>query len=124
LGGLTVLLLEDSEDLRILFARFLETAGAIVRAAVSASHARAVFKQITPDVIISDIGLPDEDGITFLRSIRELNTDVPAIAVTAFSNFERIALESGFDAFIPKPVCGVDLIATVAFLTEKSDCIH
>src|SRR5262245_61775693 len=88
LRGVRVLLVEDDEDTREVLTLGLELQGAYVRAVGSAREAIGAVQEYTPDVILSDIGLPDEDGLTLIRRLRRLPDApgrIPAAAVTAFT---------------------------------------
>ena len=90
---------------------------ATVLEADSAEGARQILKQYTPDLIISDIGMPDEDGLEFIRKFRRDQTDfIPAIALTAYVRNEEVkeALDAGFQAHIAKPVSKDALFAGIA----------
>ncbi|HXM77157.1 MAG TPA: ATP-binding protein, partial [Thermoanaerobaculia bacterium] len=118
--GVSVLLVEDEPDGRELLVEALRTAGGRVAAAESARAALALFADCPPDVLVSDIGMPEEDGYALIRAIRALPADrggaVPAIAVTAYAREEdRLrALAAGFQAHIAKPVDPGELVAAVA----------
>jgi CheY-like chemotaxis protein len=105
-----VLVVDDNADARELVAAILETSGADVHAASSVAEALARLDDIRPDVIISDIGMREEDGYALIRSVRmspsEQIKKMPALALSAFaSNEERTrALVSGFNAYMTKPV--------------------
>jgi CheY-like chemotaxis protein len=122
--GADVLIVEDEEDTRHLLKEILEQAGAIVRTGNSAAEARTHLAQREPDVLISDIGMPDEDGYSFIRSLRErrsgIGATVPAIAMTAYvSEEDRMrALLAGFQVHLAKPVNPVELIGVVSALLE------
>jgi signal transduction histidine kinase/ActR/RegA family two-component response regulator len=110
LQGLRVLVVDDDADARELIGYVLETCGTEVRLAGTAAAALEQLMTYTPDVIVSDIGMPDEDGYSLIRSIRTLpvaeKKDVPAIALTAFArNEDRTrALVAGFNLHMAKPV--------------------
>ncbi len=110
LPGFRVLVVDDEPDARELIGFVLESCGAEVRLAASAAEALEVLGSYTPDVIISDIGMPDEDGYSLIRSIRTLDQahkkDIPTIALTAFArNEDRTrALIAGFNLHMAKPV--------------------
>jgi CheY-like chemotaxis protein len=124
LTGADVLIIEDEADTRHLLKEILEQAGAIVRTGTSAAEARTQLAQREPDVLISDIGMPDEDGYSLIRSLRELRSGmgatVPAIAMTAYvSEEDRMrALRAGFQVHLAKPVNPVELIGVVSALLE------
>lgn len=120
LAGCQVLLVEDHDDSRHLLERILAASGARVTAVDRAEAALASFAESPPDVVISDIELPGEDGFTMMRKIRDLEAQgssrrVPAIAVTAHSIGEaRLhALRAGYQTFLIKPINPSELIALV-----------
>ena len=120
LAGLTVLVVDDARDGRELIARILTDCHARVRIAASAQEAFDALRAERPDVLISDLGMPEADGfelIGWVRALpRESGGQVPAIALTAFARPEdRLkALEAGFSTHISKPVEPGELIAAVA----------
>jgi PAS domain S-box-containing protein len=120
LSGVHVLVVDDDRDARELIKRILSDCGADVRIAASAREAFAQFRERAPDLLISDLGMPEVDGFELLDWVRHLpreeGSQVPAIALTAFARSEdRLsALEAGFSAHISKPVEPSELIATVA----------
>ncbi|AVH69472.1 response regulator receiver protein [Nostoc sp. 'Lobaria pulmonaria (5183) cyanobiont'] len=125
LTGLNILVVEDDDDTRFFITTVLEMDGATVIAVISPADARNVLSELQPDVLISDIGLPGEDGYTFISKFRALKPNnsgrVPAIALTAFADSEaRIrALEAGFDTHISKPVAPEELVEIVANLVAS-----
>ncbi|QOY96256.1 PAS domain-containing protein [Massilia sp. UMI-21] len=120
LNGLTVLVVDDARDGRELIARILTDCHARVRVAASAREAFDAMRTDRPDVLISDLGMPEVDGfelIAWVRALpREAGGQLPAIALTAFARPEdRLkALEAGFSTHISKPVEPGELIAAVA----------
>jgi CheY-like chemotaxis protein/two-component sensor histidine kinase len=120
LTGVDALVVDDDRDNRELIKRILSDCGATVRLAASAREAFGLFREVTPKLLISDLGMPDVDGFELLDWVRHLSKEegsqVPAIALTAFARSEdRLrALEAGFSAHISKPVEPSELIATVA----------
>jgi CheY-like chemotaxis protein/two-component sensor histidine kinase len=111
LQGVDLLLVEDDPMAREATARLLEQYGAVVRAVGSAALAREAFEHRRPDMIVADIGMPDEDGCALLAQLRRVEEQqrsvrVPAIAVTAFARTEdrERALAAGFDEYLTKPV--------------------
>jgi PAS domain S-box-containing protein len=120
LAGVDVLVVDDDRDARELIKRILSDCGAAVRIAASARDAFTLFRERAPDLLISDLGMPDVDGFELLDWVRHLSREeggqLPAIALTAFARSEdRLsALEAGFSAHISKPVEPSELIATVA----------
>ena len=122
LDGISVLLVEDHDDGREVLARILQLAGARVVAMSSARAALEALGTTRPDVLVSDIGLPEEDGYALLRQLREYEAArggrIPAIAVTGFARPEDRTrlLAEGFQYYIRKPVESHELIAAVASL--------
>ena len=120
LTGVRVLVVDDEPDARDLINRILSDCHAQVRTAASAGEALEALQQDIPDVLVSDLGMPDVDGFELLARVQQLGPEkggkVPAIALTAFARSEdRLrALEAGFRAHISKPVEPSELIATVA----------
>jgi PAS domain S-box-containing protein len=125
LYGLRVLVVEDEADARELLVTILEQNGAQVRAAASAGQALNLLFQSNADVLVSDIGMPNIDGYTLIRRIRQLEAshgrDIPAIALTAYAGErERIAaLEAGFQVHLPKPFDSDELVEVVAKLAGR-----
>jgi CheY-like chemotaxis protein len=125
LDGLTVILIEDDEDTRDVVRRLLETAGAAVRAAGSAAEGMALFRAQRPDVMLVDIAMPGEDGLSFMRRVRSLGADeggqTPAAALTARAVLEdRLeSLRAGFQAHMAKPVAPAELIEVMATLAGR-----
>jgi CheY-like chemotaxis protein/anti-sigma regulatory factor (Ser/Thr protein kinase) len=120
LSRLRVLVVDDEPDARDLINRILSDCHASVRTAASADQAMKAIGEEIPDVLVSDLGMPDVDGFELLARVRALGPehggDIPAVALTAFARSEdRLkALEAGFRAHISKPVEPSELIATVA----------
>ena len=119
LTGVRVLLVEDQWDSRELMAEILRRAGAEVTAAGSAAEAMEAIASARPDVLVSDIGMPGEDGYALLRRIRtsapERLASIPALAVSAYAREEdRIrSLAAGFQVHLAKPFEPVELVAAV-----------
>ncbi len=125
LDGISILVVDDEPDSRELLRAILAKAGADVRTAGSAADALAVWHQRRPDVLVSDIGMPEEDGYSLIAKIRALPEPadrlVPAVALTAYSRTEdRIkAIAAGFQMHLSKPADRVELITMVASLAGK-----
>ena len=125
LNGLKVLVVDDQTDARDLIKRVLEDCAAQVTTAASADEALVLVETERPDVLISDIGMPDVDGFELLRRVRALGAGrggrVPAIALTAFARSEdrTRALRAGFLVHVSKPVDLSELIATVASVAGR-----
>ncbi|HZH90678.1 MAG TPA: ATP-binding protein [Pyrinomonadaceae bacterium] len=126
LKGLRVLVVDDEPDTRRLLCTVLERCGSEVVTAGSAHEALAAFARSKPDVIISDIGMPEEDGYEFIAKLRAAEAGhgsrIPAVALTAYARVEdRVrALNAGFQVHVPKPIEPVELLAVVASLTGRT----
>jgi len=122
---LVILVVEDDADGRDLMQAVLEQRGANVIAAESVAQAFELLASTTPDVIVSDIGMPDEDGYALVHRLRALPGDsggrTPLIAVSAFAgSADRArALAAGFDRYLHKPVDFEELRATIESLVER-----
>jgi signal transduction histidine kinase len=125
LSGLRLLLVEDDEDGREVIAAMLRHEGAHVEAISNASDALRALDAEVPDVLLSDIGMPEEDGLSLLRKVRareeQLGGKVPALALTAYARAEdrELALRTGFDDYITKPIDSADLVQAVADLAGR-----
>jgi CheY-like chemotaxis protein len=119
LRGLRVLVVEDEGDTRDILDVLLRESGAEVLAVPDADAAMRAMQTRPPDVLISDIGMPEMDGYDFIRRVRRLAPEkggrVPAIALTAFAHGSdhREALRAGYDRHLAKPVDAVTLTRTV-----------
>ena len=125
LDGLLVLVVDDEDDTRQLLVQSLTFHGATVISAVSAENALAEIIEKNPDVLVSDIGMPDEDGYSLIRRVRLLpdkhQQNIPAIALTAFTRAQdrMRALSSGFQSHVSKPVEPDELATVIASLTGR-----
>ncbi|MET0621697.1 MAG: PAS domain S-box protein [Pyrinomonadaceae bacterium] len=126
LAGTRVLLVEDEEDARAMLKALLESAGASVRMTGSAAEAWAAHVEGDCDVLVSDIGMPEEDGYSLIARVRERDARrgvrTPAVALTAYAREEdRVrTLDAGFDAHLAKPVEPAELLSAVARLAGRS----
>jgi len=126
LTGLKVLVVDDDADARELVGIVLGAAHADVLAAASAEQALVLLKSARPDLIVSDIGMPECDGYQFLRAVRALSPaeggKTPAIALTAFARSEdrTRALLSGYQAHVAKPIEPHELVVTVGSLAGRT----
>ncbi|MFI5325349.1 MAG: ATP-binding protein [Candidatus Rokuibacteriota bacterium] len=126
LSGIKVLVVDDQPDARDMIRRVLEDCEADVATAGSAAEALRAVEECRPDVLVSDIGMPDMDGYELLRRIRALGSPpgghLPAIALTAFARSEdrTRALRAGFLAHVAKPVEPSELLATVASVVGRA----
>ncbi len=123
---LRILVVDDERDTRDLLKVGLELCGAEVKAAGSTIEALEAIKQSIPDVLISDIGMPLQDGYELIRHLRTLPAEsggkVPAIALTAYARVEdrMQALRAGYQMHVPKPVELAELVAVIASLARRS----
>lgn len=126
LEGIRVLVVDDEPDALELISAVLAEAGAIVETARSAAEGIDVLKRARPDILISDIGMPDVDGFCFMRRVRALSAieggNVPSLALTAFAREEdrARALAAGYTSHIGKPVDPAALAAAVATLRNDA----
>jgi PAS domain S-box-containing protein len=124
LRGLRVLVVDDDEDGRRLVASILEDCGCVVTTAANVSEAMTRMAEQVPDALLSDIGMPEEDGYDLIRRVRALprrsGGDVPAAALTAYARPEdrRRMLNAGYSLHLPKPIEPAELVAVVATLTR------
>ncbi|MCL1473616.1 PAS domain S-box protein [Argonema antarcticum] len=122
IDGLRVLVVDDDVDTCDLIATVLTQYGAQVRAVYSANEAMEAIEQLKPDVLVSDIGMPEEDGYTLIRKVRQMETEkggkIRAIALTAFARDEDRwnAIQAGFQMHVSKPVEPAKLATVVAAL--------
>ena len=125
LDAARILVVEDDEDTRELVRSILESVGASVEAVGTADDARREVLAEAPDVLISDIRMPEEDGYSLIRSLREAGITTPAIALTAHARSADAdeARAAGFQVHLPKPVDIGRLIDAVARLL-RSERIH
>jgi circadian clock protein KaiC len=125
LQGLRVLLVEDFEDARDIVATILDRAGAEVTPAASSAEALARLDRQVPDLIVADLGLPQEDGIEFIRRVRSRSGEeagVPAVALTAWGlpRDRARTKEAGYQAHLVKPVDPSTLISVLGALAVGS----
>lgn len=126
LEGCTILCVDDDLDALEMMALVLREQGAVVTTARSAAEAMALLTASPPDAVVSDIGLPLQDGFALLRQIRALpgeTAHVPAIAITAYAGTatEQHAREAGFQRFVCKPVQPDTLVRVVASILRGDD---
>src|SRR5437879_4061171 len=125
LKGLRVLVVDDEADARELMRIVLRSSGAEVMSAASAEEAFEHVEQWHPDILVSDIGLPDVDGYALIQKLRTLEAErgwsIPALAVTAYARVEdrTRALSSGFQMHVAKPLEPADLVAAITRLLGK-----
>lgn len=115
LRGVRVLVVDDEDDARELIAIVLSTEGAEVCASASADDALERVASFEPDVIVSDIGMPGNDGLWLIARVRESHAALPAVALTGLTRREEVArvLAAGFDEHLGKPVDPRRLVETI-----------
>ncbi|HEV7301951.1 MAG TPA: response regulator [Tepidisphaeraceae bacterium] len=129
LAGVRVLTVDDEPDVRSLVAVVLREAGATSRAVASVDEALAMIDTFRPDVLVSDIGMPGQDGYALVRILREREQadgharHLPAIALTAYATLgdRRLALAAGFDVHMSKPVTPLELATAIASAVRGRD---
>ena len=127
LDGVHVLLVEDDDDSRKLLGTMLKRYGARVTSTKSAKEALSVFDNELPDVMISDIGMPDEDGYELIRKLRSTPPDrgglTPAIALTGYASRKdrERALAAGYQKHMAKPIEQADMITAIASMVGRGD---
>ncbi len=125
LDDLRVLVVDDEEDTRDLVKVILTRCGAEVKTCGSAAEALDKLEAWRPDVLVSDIGMPGEDGYSLIKKVRALKTwneqTLPAVALTAYAGAEdrARALSSGFQRHMAKPLEPRELIVVIANLAER-----
>jgi PAS domain S-box-containing protein len=125
LEGIRVLVVDDEADTRLLLTEVLERCSAEVRVAASAREALMIVNEWLPSIIVSDIGMPEEDGYTFIKKIRALKnaevSKIPAVALTAYARTQdRLrALASGYQMHVAKPIEPMELVIVVASLVDR-----
>jgi CheY-like chemotaxis protein len=124
LDGLRILVVEDDPDTLDMLKVILQRRGAEVTTAESADGALKVIERWRPDVLVSDLAMPDQDGYELIGQLRlrgpEHGGNIPAVALTAYARVEdRVrALSAGYQMHVPKPVDPDELVAVVANLTR------
>ncbi len=124
LSGLRILVVDDELDARTLIQRLLQDCNAVVTTAASADEAIGVMLRDSPDVLISDIGMPSADGYSLIRRIRSMSdahSSIPAIALTAYARLEdrTKAIQAGFQSHLAKPVEPNELVSTIRTLVPR-----
>lgn len=124
LEGLKVLAVDDDADSRLLITAILQQCGVIVKTCESVSEAVLLIEEFAPDIVVSDIGMPVEDGYSLIKKMRtggQHERRIPTIALTAFARVEdrMRALSAGFDMHVPKPVEPAELMMVIASLVRR-----
>ena len=126
LSGLRVLIVDDEPDARVIISRLIEQTGAEVYACENAREALEMLERLRPDVLMSDIAMPGEDGYSLINRVRSLPPErgghTPAAALTAYAREDdrAKALAAGYQTHIAKPVSPSQLVATIAHLVGRS----
>ncbi|MEH2250102.1 hybrid sensor histidine kinase/response regulator [Nostoc sp.] len=127
LMGIQVLIVDDNADTRDFFSFVLEEFGAIVTAVASGDEALQALTQSKPDILLSDIGMPEMNGYMLMQQVRTLEAEVggkqiPAIALTAYAGEinQQQALKAGFQQHIVKPVAPEELLMVISNLVEST----
>jgi PAS domain S-box-containing protein len=128
LSQLDILIVDDDGDVRDLLGLLLESRGAVVRAASSAAEALEAIARRRPDVLLADVGMPEEDGYSLIRKVRAHEQQqhirrLPAIAVTAYATVKdrEHALVEGYDWHVAKPVDPTALARAIMKVTTPQD---
>jgi signal transduction histidine kinase/ActR/RegA family two-component response regulator len=125
LHGIKVLAIDDEADARHLLKTLLEQCGAKVRTCASAAEVLAALEEFKPDILVSDIGMPEEDGYSLIKRVRAFEATrggrIPAVALTAYARVEDrlLALRAGYSMHVPKPVEPAELAVVIASLTRR-----
>lgn len=125
LDGLLILVVDDEIDSRQMLVQALTMFGATVITGSSAKEGLQEIEGKNPDILVSDIGMPEEDGYSLIRKVRDLpneKSNIPAIALTAFSRQQdrERALNAGFQNHVAKPVQFTKLVSIIKELTDKN----
>jgi signal transduction histidine kinase/DNA-binding response OmpR family regulator len=127
LNGVKVLVVDDEADSRDLLTTILKQCGSDVRCSESAADAMETFHEWHPDLLVSDIGMPNEDGYSLIRRLRELESDlargIPAMALTAYAtDDDRLqALSAGFQIHVAKPIEPESFVTSLASILGPRD---
>ncbi len=130
LRGIRVLAVDDDADCRDIVAAVLASCGMFVATAASAAEAMEYVERDAPDVLLSDIGMPDEDGYALITRIRALSRGkggmMPAACLTGYVSAEdrRRSLMAGFSMHVPKPIDPAELVAVVASLARMATALR
>jgi len=120
LTGVHVLVVDDDEDARRIMHATLAYCGALVTSVESAKRAFHALTRVKPRVIVCDLAMPEEDGVSFVREVREIPSfaRIPVVAVTAYDHFFWPVREVFFDAYLRKPISPPEFARIVASLAR------
>ena len=127
LEGLHILVVDNEDDGRRLVVTVLEQCGAKVTEVNSAAAGLKAIKELRPDILLSDLGMPGEDGYSLIKKVRALAAEeggqIPAPALTTYARVEdrMRVLRAGFQIHLPKPVEPAELVAVVASLSGRHE---
>ncbi|AFZ59256.1 response regulator [Anabaena cylindrica FACHB-243] len=130
LDNLRLLIVDDDSDTRQILTLLFELEGAEIISVASASEAIEIISKFKPDILISDISLPDEDGCSLLPKVRNLEALqgrwFPAIAMTGWASAEdkEYTLKAGFQKHLSKPVNLDELVSAVANLVDSNQYVN
>ncbi len=125
--NLRILLVEDNDDSREMLEFMFSQQNIEVTAVASVAEALEAFNRVPPDILISDIGMPDEDGYALIRKVRQLAPEqgglIPAIALTGYASVQDrdLALEAGYQEHFSKPIDINGLVELVKSLVNNSN---
>lgn len=121
LKGLTVLYVEDEEDIKEQFSRFLNRRIGTLYVASNGKEGLELFNEHNPDVIITDIQMPEMDGLTMAEAIRKVNEKIPIIVVTAFNESDYLlkSIDLGIDKYLFKPIIPTTLLEVIQQKAKK-----
>lgn len=124
LSQLRVLLVDDEPDILEVLRHLLETEGASIQTAQTAAGALKLLDESDFDILVSDIGLPEQDGLALIREVRARgysSSELPAIALTGYAgpDYARLASDAGFQLHLGKPVEARDLVSTIAQIVKR-----
>jgi CheY-like chemotaxis protein len=126
ISGLRALVVDEDADARELLALTLTSAGAVAIVAGSVGEAIRLLEVERPDLLLTDVGMPEENGLQLIRNVRALPPEsggrIPAIAVTAYasSSQKEMALRAGFDSHVVKPYDAETLVAVIAEIASHA----
>jgi PAS domain S-box-containing protein len=122
--GLHILVVDDEDDAREMLVELLRQCGAVVASASSVAKATAALDLDAPAIVVSDLGMPEEDGYSLIKKIRKSpkTNKIPVIALTAYARAEdrTRALRAGFNTHVAKPIEPTELLAVIASLVERT----
>jgi CheY-like chemotaxis protein len=125
LKGLRVLLIDDEKDTLEMLAAMLARSGVAVETQTNVKAALAVVERWLPQIIVSDIGMPEMDGYDLIEKLRALPAEkggtIPVIALTAYAGIteQKRVLSSGFEMYLPKPIVSSELLDALARLADN-----